>query len=151
MVDGSLISGLWDFSMDSIEHNGFRASPLWDSVWCSPAFFFREKSFVGTNMFFTILIIFDQHGPYLLWNNSRNHYQNLHPDPDRILVGTLNPWNGRPRVVPWPILLERVVSKPQNSRPYLLVCNQSPNHWSSKGQLPKFATVNARQSNSTPL
>ena len=43
--------------------------------------------------------------------NSRNHYQNRHPDPYRILVGTLNPWNGRPRVVPWPILFERVAKK----------------------------------------
>ena len=51
---------------------------------------------------------------------SRNQYQNRHPDPYRNLVGTLNPWNGRPRVVPWPILLERVVSKHLNRRPYLL-------------------------------
>ena len=43
--------------------------------------------------------------------NSRNHYQNRHPDPYRILVGTLNPWNCRPGVVPWPILFQRVAKK----------------------------------------
>ena len=31
--------------------------------------------------------------------------------PCRILVGTLNPWNGHPRVLPWPILFGRVAQK----------------------------------------
>ena len=63
--------------------------------------------------------------------NSRNHYQNQHPDPCIILVGTLNPWIGRPKVVPWAILFERVVSKHFNRRPYLLVCKQEStrNKW----------------------
>ena len=55
---------------------------------------------------------------------SRNHYQNRHPDPYRILVGTLNPWNGRPRVVPWPILFERFVPKRPDNHHYFRVCRE---------------------------
>ena len=87
-----------------------------------PAFFYRKTAHVMKKKCFPRF----PNDFSLKWTwfaiKSRNHYRNRHPDPYRILVGTLNPWNGRPRVVPWPILFERVVSKPQNSRPYLLVC-----------------------------
>ena len=44
--------------------------------------------------------------------NQRNHHQSRHPpDPCRIWVSTLNLRNGRPRLVPWAILFERVVLK----------------------------------------
>ena len=54
--------------------------------------------------------------------NSRNHYQSRHPDPCRILVGTLNPWNGHPRVLPWPILFGRVAKKSPVNHHYSWVC-----------------------------
>ena len=36
MVDGGLISGVCDCSMDLIENGGFGASPLRTSMWCIP-------------------------------------------------------------------------------------------------------------------
>ena len=37
---------------------------------------------------------------------SMNHQWKWHPGPCRILMGPLNPWNGRPKDVPWLDLLE---------------------------------------------
>ena len=40
----------------------------------------------------------------------------------RVLVGTLYSWNGRPRVVPWPLLFEGVVQKSPINHHYFWVC-----------------------------
>ena len=85
-------------------------------------FFLSEKQNIfrkKTVLFYNERLFFHQNGPNSLL--TRNHYQNQHSGACRILVGTLDPWNGRSSAVPWPILFERVVSKLQNSRRYLLV------------------------------
>ena len=76
------------------------------------AFLFWEKTALFTNKHYFLWFSNDFSSEWTSFAiKSRNHYQNRHPDPCRILVGTLNPWNGRPRVVPWPILFERVAKK----------------------------------------
>ena len=54
-------------SMNSIENWGFGASPLWDSVWCSPGAFFSEQhGFRKIMLFNTFTITFHQNGSGLL-------------------------------------------------------------------------------------
>ena len=52
--------------------------------------------------------------------------------PYNILVGALNAWNDHPKVVPWPILFEKVVPKRQTNHHYFWVC--------SKGMIIFFAS-----------
>ena len=116
MVDGMLIIGFlmifdwfcWKWGFWYIPSSVFGLVQP-----CRGLFFRRKTALLRKNMIFDdFQLIF-----YFLlkWTwlgiKSRNHYQNRHPDPCRILAGTLNPWNRRPRVVPWPILFERVAKK----------------------------------------
>ena len=80
------------------------ASPLWDSVWCSPAggffFFLKEMSLLVKNIILNgFPMICHQNGSN--WLSTQGTMNNRHPGPYRILVGTLNPWNDRPMGVGW--------------------------------------------------
>ena len=50
-----------------------------------------------------------------------NHQWNRHPGPYKILVGAPNAWNGRPKVVPWPISFEKIIPKRQINHHYFWV------------------------------
>ena len=51
MVDLGLTSAFVDFSLVSVEHGGFGASPIQTSVWCSPAGFLSEKHDICKNKY----------------------------------------------------------------------------------------------------
>ena len=116
------------FLLCSLEIGGFIESPLWDSVWCSAdvCSLLRKHSSVKKKHDCKVFC----NDSFLNWTqfaiNSRNHYQNPHPDPYRISVGIVNSWKGRPRVVPWPIWFERVVPKRPGNHHYFWVCTKVP-------------------------
>ena len=120
--------------MDFHGNIGFGASPARSSVWCSPAgalFFRRKTSLLIKNMIYDdFQTIFHQNGPNLLSIRGTIVKTGI-LTPNRILVGTLNPWNGRPRVDPWPIWLERLAKKSPVNHHYSWVwcsCQQASLH-----------------------
>ena len=76
-----------------------------------PGAFFPRKQHFWKKKIADFRMIFDQNGPNLLLTWGTTIKTGILTPIEFWWVITLNPWNGHPRVLPWPILFGRVAKK----------------------------------------